>query len=242
MSRNFHITDHIAKKVLGAKVNTEPFKFFVVKNLIPNKYYQVLIKNLPELKFYEPLMHRHTLIKGKPTRFELSLSHKNGLSTLSDFFPGSTIPIEIIGVLRSEWFKNLVLEKFESSLDVTPYLHLYKDMAGFNLPPHTDIVEKAITFGWYLPGDCKHSESGLKLFRKKGLEFEAFWTIPYEPNTAFAFLRSDSSWHGATHHPCVSYDRNSLFITFYKKKYYTDGHLLVDDPNVERKEINIDEC
>lgn len=49
---------------------------------------------------------------------------------------------------------------------MTPYPHLYKDFAGFDLPPHTDIVEKAMTFGWYLPEGADYKESGLGLFVK----------------------------------------------------------------------------
>lgn len=158
---------------------------------------------------------------------------------MRNVFPGSEMAVEIIEALCSEQFKSLLLDKFESHLDVTPYPHLYKDLSGFNLPPHTDIVEKAITFGWYLPEDDKYMASGLGLFVESGGRFKEFKKIHYKPNIAFAFLRSSNSWHGATHNPLSVYERNSLFLTFYRRDHCKDGSLLISDPNIDRKEIKV---
>jgi hypothetical protein len=233
------LIEYVSQKVLEAELTSKPFKFFEMKDFVPDEYYKSFISVLPKLDLYKPLMYRSTLKNGSPTRFELSLSLEKDSIDLSSIFSGSEAAIDIIETLCSERFKSLLLDKFGSTLDVAPYPHLYKDLAGFNLPPHTDIVEKAITFGWYLPEDEKYRESGLGLFIKTENEFKEFKKIHYRPNAAFAFLRSNDSWHGATHNPSVPYERNSLFVTFYRKNYYRDGALLVNDPNVDRKEIKI---
>ena len=158
------IMDCISQKTLDAKVVGRPFSFFEMSDFIPQEYYRSFISALPSLDLYKPLMHKKTLKNGSPTRFELSLALEEGAMGLRSIFAEGEVAIEIVEALCSEKFKSLLLGKFESDLDVTPYPHLYKDLAGFNLPPHTDIAEKAITFGWYLPENDKHKESGLRLF------------------------------------------------------------------------------
>lgn len=233
------LIEYISQKILDAKLTNKPFKFFEIQDFVPDEYYKSFIFTLPKLALYKPLRHKGTLKNGNPTRFELSLSFEKGAFDLNSVFPGSEAAAEVIEALCSERFKSLLLDKFDSTLEVTPYPHLYKDLAGFNLLPHTDIVEKAITFGWYLPENERYRESGLKLFTRTSSSFKEFKKIHYTPNTAFAFLRSDNSWHGATHHPSMPYERNSLFVTFYRKSHYKNGALLVNDPNVNRKEIRI---
>lgn len=232
---------YVSQKVTGAELVSDPFSFFEVKDFVPAELYREFISSLPALDLYKPLMHKSTLRNGSSTRFELPLSLEGISIDHGKVFSKSKVSIDIVELFCSEPFKRLLLGKFGSDLDVTPYPHLYKDFAGFDLPPHTDIVEKAMTFGWYLPESADYKESGLRLFVKSEGGFEEFRRIPYEPNVAFAFLRSGDSWHGATHHPSVSYERNSLFVTFYRKSHYRDGALLVNDPNVDRKEIRIHE-
>ncbi|WP_134926274.1 hypothetical protein [Pseudomonas fluorescens] len=233
------LMEYISQKIADAELVSEPFSFFEVKNFVPEEFYREFISSLPALGLYKPLMHKSTLKDGSSTRFELPLFLENCSVDLGSVFSGSKMAIDIVEFLCGEQFKRLLLEKFGSGLDVTPYPHLYKDFAGFDLPPHTDIVEKAMTFGWYLPESAEHKKSGLGLFLRNEGGFEEFRKIPYEPNVAFAFLRSNDSWHGATHHPSISYERNSLFVTFYRRSHYRDGALLVNDPNVDRKEIKI---
>lgn len=233
------LMEYISKKIADADLVSKPFKFFEVKDFVPERCYSAFVSSLPALDLYKPLMHRSTLKNGRPTRFELPLSLEDCSADLGNVFLGSKVSIDVVEFLRGEQFKSLLLSKFGSSVDVTPYPHLYKDFAGFDLPPHTDIVEKAITFGWYLPRSDECKDSGLGLFVKNEDGFEEFRKIPYAPNVAFAFLRSNNSWHGATHHPNAPYERNSFFVTFYRKNHYRNGALLVNDPNVSRKEIRI---
>ncbi|SCW45612.1 hypothetical protein [Pseudomonas sp. NFACC05-1] len=237
----FGLMEYVSQKITDAELVSEPFKFFEVKDFVPAGAYREFISNLPVLDLYKPLMHKSTLRNGDSTRFELPLSLEGVSVDLGNVFSGSKVAIDIVELLCGERFKCLLLGKFGSDLEVTPYPHLYKDFAGFDLPPHTDIVEKAMTFGWYLPENAECKDSGLGLFVRSKDGFEEFRRIPYEPNVAFAFLRSSDSWHGAKHHPGVSYERNSLFVTFYLKSHYRDGALFVNDPNVDRKEIRIHE-
>lgn len=234
-----NLIDYISQKIVNAELLNNPFKHFEINDLIPEKHYKSFICALPKITLYNPLAHRDAFKQGCATRFELSLSFENRHLEIDRIFSKNKTATDIVDAFCSERFKSLLLDKFESTLEVTPYPHLYKDLAGFHLPPHTDIVEKAITFGWYLPENALFKDSGLGLFTKTSCEFKEVKRIPYIPNKAFAFLRSSDSWHGVRHSPSTSYERNSLFVTFYRRNHYSNGSVLVSDPNLDRKEIKI---
>jgi len=229
----------IEQKISCASLVSKPFSFFEINELIPSGLYEELISNLPDIGSYKPLSHRETLLNGVPTRFEMPLSFEDLHREVTQAFCNCPLAGDLLEVFCSDAFVEVLLKKFGLSADLIPYPHLYRDQAGFKLPPHTDIEEKAITFGWYLPTDTSHVESGLKLYERVSEEVVSFKRIDYVPNKAFAFMRSENSWHGAEHAPKSQYDRNSLFVTCYNKKFYSDGHLSVRDPNVDRSEINI---
>lgn len=229
--------NYMLTKIVNSKLMESPFKHFEIDDLLPEPLYKEFINTLPKLENYEPLMHQQTLIDGKPTRFELALP--NDFNKIKEIFNNYSLVHELVDAFCSVEFKSALLQKFGVNFDVIPYPHLYRDLSGFELPPHTDIIEKAITLGWYLPADESYPDSGLGLFTKNDGAFIRTKIIEYKPNKAFAFLRSSNSWHGANHKISDSYERNSLFITFYHEKASRNGKLIINDPNVERKEIEL---
>ncbi|WP_248768389.1 hypothetical protein [Pseudomonas sp. MWU12-2345] len=235
----FELSKTIEEKISGASLASSPFSFFELDELIPNALYKKFISHLPDIEHYKPLPHKDTFLNGKPTRFEMSLSFETPHQDVTRSFGNCPIAGHLVEIFCSNRFATTLLEKFNLTTDLIPYPHLYRDQAGFHLPPHTDIEEKAITFGWYLPVDTSHIDSGLKLYEKSNGKFVNFKTIEYVPNKAFAFMRSENSWHGVKHTPQYQYDRNSLFVTFYDKAFYSNGSLTIRDPNVERNQIKI---
>ncbi len=87
-------------------------------------------------------------------------------------------------------------------------IHLVRDEPGYSLGPHTDAPKKVVTALFYLPRDGSLSHLGTSLYQpkvpftdpsNKHHEFGDFTrvaTLPYLPNSLFAFARSDSSFHG----------------------------------------------
>tara|TARA_B100000965_G_scaffold403013_1_gene430229 strand:- start:492 stop:1187 length:696 start_codon:yes stop_codon:yes gene_type:complete len=227
-----NLESQLLEKIDNASIQNNPFEHFEIRSFLPDHIYDDFIHQLPETQHYTPLMHKKTLVNGQPTRYEIALNRipQNNGSTkkIVDFFYSST-------------FKDAVLKKFDVAIQVQPYPHLYRDLSGFQLPPHTDIPEKTITFGFYLPKDDRFEASGLDLFEQAGSSFSPIKKIKYLPNTAFAFLRSGKSWHGASHKPECIYERNSLFVTFYNKSNTIEGKICVNDPNMDRRAINLDQ-
>lgn len=236
--KNSYLTlkKHVLKKIEEATVNQYPFDFLEIDDFFPSDIYGEFVRNLPKTEKYRPLLHKQTLINNKPTRFELPLCFLED-SYLIELFNGCAVAVEVIKLFSDDDFKQIFLDKFKLSANVMLYPHLYRDFGGFDLPPHTDLPEKAITMGWYLPVNNLQQHSGFDLFIRKDKSFSKCKTIPYLPNKALAFLRSNNSWHGASHKAGNNSVRDSLFIAFYHKKFFNDGVIHVNDSYIERKEI-----
>jgi hypothetical protein len=90
---------------------------------------------------------------------------------------------------------------------------LIRDVAGYHIGPHTDSPQKVITVLFYLPSDESLVGAGTSIYVPRdssftcegGPHYEAKdfvinYTMPFKPNSAFAFLKSNNSFHGVE--PC----------------------------------------
>jgi hypothetical protein len=86
---------------------------------------------------------------------------------------------------------------------------LVDDRARYVLGPHTDTPSKVITLLFYLPSDDSHEHLGTSIYVPRDASFRCpggphhpfdlfhrVVTMPYRPNTLFAFFKSDNSFHG----------------------------------------------
>ena len=86
---------------------------------------------------------------------------------------------------------------------------LVDDRVRYVLGPHTDTPSKVITLLFYLPADNAHEHLGTSIYAPRDPSFrcpggphysfdrfDRVVTMPYRPNTLFAFFKSDNSFHG----------------------------------------------
>ena len=86
---------------------------------------------------------------------------------------------------------------------------LVRDLTRYAISPHTDTPTKLVSLLFYLPPDERLAHLGTSIYAPKAAEmsfdparhlpFEAFKkvaTMPFKPNSLFAFLRTDRSFHG----------------------------------------------
>jgi hypothetical protein len=86
---------------------------------------------------------------------------------------------------------------------------LVEDITNYALGPHTDSPSKVITVLFYLPKDDSQRHMGTSIYTPKDptrrcpggphYEREGFnrvATMPFTPNSMFAFVKSDNSFHG----------------------------------------------
>ena len=100
------------------------------------------------------------------------------------------------------------LDKFGITQTCRVVPSLVRQKAGYSLGPHTDSPNKVLTVLFYLPQeDCL--EAGTVIYRPKARgfkcegnrhhafrDFETVKVVPFKPDSVFAFVKSDISFHG----------------------------------------------
>lgn len=187
----------IGKKVEDAVMDLEPFNYLYIEDILPSYIYRLMIEEMPT-NYEEIEKTRGT--KGYPKRFTAKLE--------------GNIWRHVEQQLKDGFFKKALLDKFgiEDRGFVEDVL-LVRDLPGYKIPPHTDSTSKIITVLIYLPQDESFTREGTSMFvpKKKGFtckdgrhykfeDFKKVKTIPFKPNSAFIFARTDNSFHGVE--PC----------------------------------------
>ena len=86
---------------------------------------------------------------------------------------------------------------------------LVRDHTNYAIGPHTDLPSRLLSLLFYLPRDDSLSHLGTSIYMPKDPAFtclggphhhpdgfDRVQTMPYKPNSLFAFLKSDKSFHG----------------------------------------------
>lgn len=105
---------------------------------------------------------------------------------------------------------------------------LYRDVEGFEIPPHPDTLKKVVTMHLYLPADLGQVGLGTALYRREPgptsdgqMGFAIARQFEFRPNSGYAFVVNDSpsrqSWHGRERLPAGAGVRNTLLNTFYSE-------------------------
>jgi hypothetical protein len=116
-------------------------------------------------------------------------------------------------------FASLVLSKFAPYLDerfgnareqeFVNEAMLVQDYSTYSLPPHTDAPAKVLSFLFYLPPDDSLAHLGTSIYLPKNRRhvsdgtthhkreyFDKLVTLPFVPNSLFAFLKTPNAFHG----------------------------------------------
>jgi len=176
--------------VKNAKLQTEPYPYMYLEGFFHHDIYQDILKDLKTIDFVEIEKSRGT--KGYPLRYT-----GNPPKYISDF-------------LMNGAFKQALLSKFGiPDGDYIEDILLVRDLPGYSIPPHTDSLRKVITVLIYLPENKSMEQEGTSIFtpKKDGFtcqmgqhhkfeDFDKVRTMPFRPNSMFAFARTNNSFHG----------------------------------------------
>jgi len=214
MSSNVNL--HVLYKVANAPVNLFPFPHIYVKDVFPPDYYSQLREHLPPTAVYKDLKALNRVGAGYPdTRLVMVVTPDN-IQALAE-------PFRSFWDGLARWllggFGQTVLAKFGQFLDRrfgdSRTMQFYdealivQDYTTYSLGPHTDSPSKVLSFLFYLPADDSLAHLGTSIYVPKDPNFtcpggphhpfERFLrmaTMPYLPNTLFAFLKTHNSFHG----------------------------------------------
>jgi hypothetical protein len=199
--------------ILNAQLRTWPYPHVYVPNVFPADVYAELQRQIPDPKAMIPIAEARP-VKGYKERFVQDISGQmNGLTDdQKSFWHGMartlrTKAFRDVMVTRfrpfiAERFKNQPVKLFDETL-------LVEDITHYSLGPHTDTPAKVVTVLFYLPKDDSQAHLGTSLYVPKHVgrtcpggphyiheDFERAATMPFLPNSMFAFVKSDVSFHG----------------------------------------------
>lgn len=217
-----HAFAHAADALREATMHTEPFTWAHVHNVFPDDFYTALLANKPALPEYLRLLDTGRVLGDySPERYvvDSDTEQVNGLSEPArSFWAGTFRALNTQAMAESclTAFNQVLGERFANaeSNSVSMSVHwnslLVRDRGKYVLYPHSDHPTKLVSLLFYLPDSNQASELGTTLFRlKDGVEqplddgsgypfemFDAVHTVPFLPNSLFAFAKTSHSYHG----------------------------------------------
>ena len=206
---------HLAYKVGNAPVQAFPFPHFFVEQVFPDAYYAEIESMLPDPACMLPLEQARG-VRGYDERFVLEFKEEQFAQLtpgqnafwreLHRWMVGGRFPQLLLGKFApwlAQRFKDDPGARFQDEV------MLVQDTTHYKLGPHTDAPRKVVTLLFYLPRDLSQEHLGTSIYLPKEREFrcpggphhererfERVWTMPFRPNSLFAFFKSDHSFHG----------------------------------------------
>lgn len=239
--RSAVILEHMLEQLDRTPVSNEPYSHFYLENIFPDDVYAEMMTNMPASGLYRPLsLTKHRNAHGTSTRDVLPLTG-TGPAQLPDhqrhFWE------DISAALGAPELKRAVFRKLATDLSrrfgvpreavdqVVSYTKpsLFRDLEGYEIPPHPDGRAKIVTMQIYLPADRSQVNLGTAVYKRRfkslsGLfswhgRFQKVKQFPFLPNSGYAFAVSNSlthkSWHGREELPPGSGVRNSILNIFF---------------------------
>ncbi len=200
----------------NAPMQMFPFPHIYVRDVFPREYYDEMRRKLPPADLLAPITEARDVRGPYDERFVLALIPEK-VGTLPE--PYRAFWAELAGWMIGKRFAQLVLGKFAqfieqrfqgmSGVQFADEALLVEDRTRYALGPHTDSPRKVISMLFYLPADESQSHLGTSIYVPKDPgftcpggphhafdRFERMVTMPFVPNSAFAFLKTDNSFHG----------------------------------------------
>jgi hypothetical protein len=216
---------HIHARLAGAPIRRQPSPHAYVESLFSLDFYERILANFPRSDdAFRRWLHGGdpALFFGNyDRRLEINLPQDAERFTAAqrEFWSGME------AMLCSDWFAELlivtfndhVVERFGPAVNDPSFartrlrgaMMLNKHDPDYYLGPHTDRFEKVFTCVFYLPERAGLDALGTALYEPKErgftcrgvvhhdpAKFVKVGTIPFRPNSAFVFARSDVLFHG----------------------------------------------
>lgn len=205
----------IIYRIMNAQLRAFPFPHLYVPHIFPADYYRALLTQLPAPEAMVSLSEARGS-QGYPERSVMILGGELpvGLGEAQRRFW-----TEFGRMLLSGRLAHAVLQKFggyiEEQQRASPDYEIFDeamvvhDRTRFSLGPHTDSPKKIASLLFYLPADDRYLRYGTSLYVPRDPQFscageahhdfaafERVATMPFAPNSLFAFPKTMTSFHG----------------------------------------------
>ena len=235
-----YVLEHLIQNIENTPALDAPFSHIYLENVFPDDVYEQLLSHLPDQELYNGSSERHYGQGDSFVRWMFALTAAR-MSVLSgaqqELFRGLVTALtapELKQALYTKLARDLafrygVAESAVAELAGYSRPTLFRETAGFEIPPHPDTRKKVVTMQFYWPEDASQIDLGTALYRRKLLawplggwqnRFEKVKQFPFRPNSGYAFVVNNKltkkSWHGRELLPAGAGVRNTLLNTFYE--------------------------
>ena len=226
---------HAAYKFANAPILNFPFPHFYVENIFSDNFYSKIQENLldsSEMMSMADLYSDNPGLSGYKERMVMDFDKKESMQKAGkskrEFWASfhKNFSPNFSNILRVKFKKFLDLRfTYLKNVSYTHTLQLVHDKKNYSLGPHTDQPSKVVSVLIYLPKDHKQILTGTSIYMPKDPsklntelphlhylrdDFYKVITMPYMPNSAFCFIKTNNSFHGVEKLEMEETDRWSL--------------------------------
>jgi hypothetical protein len=203
-------------QVANAPLREHPFPHILVRDVFEPALYRRMMENLLPPALMRPIKEERPVGKGYSNdRYVFTLA-RDKVGALPQ--PYGAFWDELTRWLLDSPFAIALFNKFGTFIhgrfgDPQPGFYnealLVDDRVNYSLGPHSDTPSKVLTLLFYLPADDSHPHLGTSIYAPRDPSFrcpggphypfelfDRIVTMPYLPNTLFAFFKNDHSFHG----------------------------------------------
>jgi len=210
---------HVHYQIANAPMREYPYAHIYVEDVFPQEFYAALRANWPDPSALTSLAETGRVPKGAyRERFVLPFTQA-GIDKLGE--DRRAFWSEFGSWFLDERFLTSMIDKFEPYVRQRfgDDFHLrcsfavdsliVRDLTNYSIGPHTDAPHRLLSLLFYCPDDASRSHLGTSIyvprdpaFRCKGgphyphSKFLRVKTMEYRPNSLFAFIKNDRSFHG----------------------------------------------
>ncbi len=215
----------LVSRIETTALDREPCDHVRLEQIFDPELSRELIENLPDQELYAEQEHKDALLPdGRYARLRFELTEEN-IARLAD--PKRSFWRGVLEDVRSPEIERAYKEKFRAALtkrfgcdpmeiETVQRPVLFKDIAGYKISVHADNLDKVITSQIYLPSDDTQVHLGTSFHRRKAdRSFEKVKTLPFTPNSGYAFPVTTDSWHSVEQMKDSDRPRNTLMLIWY---------------------------
>ena len=227
---------HVAYKIGNVPISNFPFPHLYIENILPSEFYSKIQENLldkKEMTSMADLYPQHTGLSAYKDRLVMDFTRADSMKKLGkkkqEFWRsfGESFSKGAFANLLQSKFKRFLDMRFQylENVSFRHEMQLINDKKNYALGPHTDKPSKVISFLIYLPKDFTQKETGTTIYMPKDPNllnkelphihyphehFHKIITLPFVPNSAFCFIKTNNSYHGVEKLTKEEVDRWSL--------------------------------
>lgn len=221
--RSADIVAWIVAAVDAAPIDAEPTENIYLEAALPPPVAAELLQRLPPDQALDPLQHREIVRPdGSSPRLYLDLTAA-ALERLPD--QDRAFWRDMIDAFESPELADALTRKFSRTLtarfrgepmpDLVAQPFFFRDHPGYRISPHCDAASKILTLQLYLPADEDQRHLGTTFNSREGDGFAEIKTNAFLPNTGYAFVRTDESWHSVREIGEGEAPRNSIALIYF---------------------------